>query len=586
MKLPSLHHITDQLTHTVKRFPWVVTVAICKAAVLWRHIESAGNEEEVNLMTRLAYPLFLATPLMMAIQLISERKQWRAPFIIGTNLLAFAILTFYFFTLPTEPASGDFYRFMLFMVASHLFVAFAPFLGSGKINGFWQFNKTLFLQSLNATLYAVTLYIGLLIAVKTVEYLFNITYLIKIEGDLFVLIAVVFHTLFFLSKIPPKLVELDEETSYPAGLKIFTQYVLLPLEVVYMVILYAYTFKIIFQWKLPDGGVAYLVMAFSIAGILALLLLHPLREYAKEKWVRLFSKRFYLALLPLIALLFIGIFRRINDYGITENRYIIAVLAVWLAVTTLYFLTSKLADIRWIPVSLSAIALLLAIGPWNIFVVARNSQIRTFEQILTGNKLLDAKGQISGKVSVRSQDYRQLESIIQFFRSRKMTGLEPYFAGLPARKQDTFAHYNQMEQILGDHIINKPSELGINNNYVNYSSRAIIKDSSSVPVQNFNHMKFIQINLTTQVNAAPYALKTSGHGRFIDIYKDEKKVTTLDLASMIRKLKSEYGIYSDQIPQNSLMITYKTSSEDIAIVFSNINRGGDSYYGEAVLLYK
>lgn len=537
-------------------------------------------------MIRLVYPLFLATPLLIATQLTSEQKHWKPSLVIGINLLLSAILALYFFTIPNEPSSIDFYRFMLFMVACHFFVAYAPFLSKSQSNGFWQFNKTLFLQFLNASLYAITLYIGLLIAVKTVEYLFNITYLIKIESDLFVLIAVVFHSLFFLSKIPANLHSLNDETNYPAGLKIFTQYVLLPLEVVYMVILYAYTVRILFKWKLPDGGVAYLVMAFSIAGILALLLLHPLRESVREKWVRLFSKRFYLALLPLIVLLFIGIFRRINDYGITENRYIIAVLAFWLAGTTIYFLVNKLADIRWIPVSLSAIALLLAIGPWNIFVVARHSQIRTFEKILQDNKMLNSSGHISGKVSVDLEDFRQLESIIQFFNTRKQKGLEKYFPGLKKKYKTDYQHYEEMRQILAGHVVNKPDNLGRYGNYANFSSRSPENENATLSISGFNQLAYFQLNQSTQLKSGPYKLDVSANGRFIHLYKNGSKLNTWDLSEKIRTLKSAYGHNFDSVPASEMMIRYTTADEDVAIAFSSINQGTDYYFGEGMLLIR
>jgi hypothetical protein len=586
IKIPSLHIISAQITLTFRRFPWVVVLVVCKAAVLWRLIESAGNEEEVNLMTRLAYPLFLATPLTIAIQLIAERKQWNAALVNGTNLLVITILTFYFFTLAEKPTPGDFYRFMLFMVASHLFVAYSAFLGKGKSNGFWQLNKTFFLQFLNASLYAITLYVGLIIAVKTVEYLFNITYLFKIEGDLFVLIAVVFHTLFFLSRIPANLDELDADSSYPTGLKIFTQYVLLPLEVVYMVILYAYTFKILFQWKLPEGGVAYLVMAFSIAGVLALLLLHPLRELAREKWVRLFSQRFYLALLPLIILLFIGIFKRINDYGITENRYIIAVLAFWLAGTTVYFLISKVKDIRLIPVSLSVIALLLAIGPWNIFAVARKSQINAFDKILTKNKLLNAENKIAGKVAVSAEEYKQLKSIIQFFRIRKQEGLEKYFTGLKSKYGMEFQHFDQMDELLAEHISNSRNDLGRNGNYVSFSSRSPESDGSTVLITNLNQLKFFAFNETTNLKIPPFVIDVSAKGRFINIYKNGSKLKTWDLSEKIRVLKSEFGTFSDKVPANALTLRYTTTRDDITIIFSSVNQSADYYYGEGVFVFK
>ena len=45
---------------------------------------------------------------------------------------------------------------------------------------------------------------------------------------LWIVIAGVFETWFFLAGVPKNLEELDESDDYPKGLKIFTQYVLLP----------------------------------------------------------------------------------------------------------------------------------------------------------------------------------------------------------------------------------------------------------------------------------------------------------------------------------------------------------------------
>jgi hypothetical protein len=140
------------------------------------------------------------------------------------------------------------------MAGAHLVVSFAPFIGFDEPNGFGQFNKTLFLQFLSASLYSLTLYIGLLIAIHAIKYLFNVEFSDQIEMDLAIVIFTFFHTVFFLNKIPDDLHNLDQQTDYPNGLKIFTQYVLLPLEVVYLIILYAYTGKILFQWKLPEGS--------------------------------------------------------------------------------------------------------------------------------------------------------------------------------------------------------------------------------------------------------------------------------------------------------------------------------------------
>ena len=225
---------------------------------------------------------------------------------------------------------------------------------------------------------------------------------------------------------------LESQKAYSRGVKLFTQYVLLPLEVVYLLILYVYTAKILIQWQLPQGGVAYLVMAFSVAGIFALLLLYPIRDSAEERWIRIFTRWFYLALFPLIVLLGVAIFRRIGEYGVTENRYLVAALAVWLTGITIYFLISKKDDIRWIPLSLFVASFLLAVGPWSIFAYSRQNQAKRFGVLLEKYDLLDSRGKIARKDTLPREDYERLVSGVRYFRDRNEIGtLNPFFDSLP-----------------------------------------------------------------------------------------------------------------------------------------------------------
>jgi uncharacterized protein YfbU (UPF0304 family) len=332
--------------------------------------------------------------------------------------------------------------------------------------------------------------------------------------------------------------------------------------------------------------VAYLVMAFSITGILALLLLHPLREHAKEKWVRLFSQRFYMALLPLIVLLFIGIFRRINDYGMTENRIIIAVLAFWLAGTTFYFLIHKRADIRWIPLSLSVLSILLVIGPWNIFEVSRKNQLRQFQEILAGYKLLDQQNQIFGKSEIPDEDYDRLISIIQFYRTREMYGLEHYFAKLKPKLGTTYKHYVDMENVLAEHVTSKGKSRFSSENYVNFSSNGPGDFDRSMEVDSLKKMRFFTLNTTTEFTTGKYKVTTQADGRFIHIHKNTEKVSSWDLSKTTDLLRDDFGSFSDQVPVKSLTITHKTESDRIMIIFRHLNRSGGVYSGEGIMLYK
>lgn len=76
------------------------------------------------------------------------------------------------------------------------------------------------------------------------------------------------------------------------------------------------------EWQLPNGMVSALILGYISVGLLALLLVYPIREQRGNGWIKIFSKYFYLFLLPLIILLVLAVTKRIDSYGITQYRYI------------------------------------------------------------------------------------------------------------------------------------------------------------------------------------------------------------------------------------------------------------------------
>ncbi len=105
-------------------------------------------------------------------------------------------------------------------------------------------------------------------------------------------------------------------------LEIIVDYVLTPALLIYTVILYAYMLRILIQWELPDGGVAYLVGGFIGVALVCRLLQELLVKRHFDWFYRYFP---YVALGP-IVLLWIGVVRRIGEYGLTETRvYLVAV---------------------------------------------------------------------------------------------------------------------------------------------------------------------------------------------------------------------------------------------------------------------
>lgn len=431
MKLPSISHLAHQSLLTLKRFPVVLADAVAgtAAAIALTEIEHATTES--LFLHRLLLTATLGLPLLIALALFAERRDWKGLAGLGGQVFGLLLLGGYYFTLPPDvyaPPLLHLIRFWLLLLSAHLLVSFCLFAGRGHGNGFWQFNKTVFLRFLTAALYSLVLFAGLAIALAAVDHLFEIHVRPERYLQLWAAIAGVFNTWFFLSNVPEDLKALDHEIEYPKALKIFTQYILIPLVVVYLAILYAYVAKILLTWEWPKGWVANLVLGFSITGIFALLLVHPIRERAENIWLAKFSRWYFVALIPLVPLLVLSIWQRIMQYGITENRYFVLVLGFWLAGIVGYFLLRRDGSIKVIPVSLCLISLLASFGPWGAFSVSENNQVSRLSELLGRNGILSGGTVRRATGAVPFEDQREVSSIVRYLHQvHTLRGIQPWF---------------------------------------------------------------------------------------------------------------------------------------------------------------
>lgn len=98
--------------------------------------------------------------------------------------------------------------------------------------------------------------------------------------------------------------------------------------IIYAIILYCYIIRILICWELPDGGVAYLVLGFLIVALVCYLLRLQLENRHYEWFFKAFPA---VAFAPLV-LLWIGVSRRIGDYGLTDSRLYLIVLSFLVSV--------------------------------------------------------------------------------------------------------------------------------------------------------------------------------------------------------------------------------------------------------------
>lgn len=430
MKLPSLGSLAREAARTFRRFPVVILDAcagtIAAIMLINREFNDRGGPEE-----RIFLAALCGVAFTFAIAVFAERRGWTRTRILVAQAAGAAALILYGLTLPAAPFIPPFIhitRFWVLFIAAHLLVAFAPFVTRGETNGFWQYNRILFLRSLTAMLYALVLYAGLAIALAAIDNLFTVHVPSERYFELFAVITGLFMTWFFLSGVPPQIARLETESHYPKALKIFTQYVLIPLVVVYLLILYAYMGKILITWDWPQGWVGNLVLGFSIAGIFSLLLVYPIQSLAENVWIRSFGRRFHFAIIPLIGLLLLAVWRRVGEYGMTENRYFVIVLGFWLAAMVVMAFATGGKHIKAIPLSLFLVAILASWGPWSAFAVSERSQRGRLMEILERNGMLrDGKAHApSGELAYA--DIREISAVITYMlRVHELDALQPLF---------------------------------------------------------------------------------------------------------------------------------------------------------------
>ncbi len=361
--------------------------------------------------------LFLVTILgiffFTAVSIVIERFCLKIKYSIIVYTIASIILVLYFIFFINELNKNNF-RLIAVIISLLFFIFYAGFIRNDKQNNFEIFTVKLFLRFFVAILFSGFIFLGLTFALITIDSLFEVTLHENLYFMLFMSVASVFTIPYFLCGVPDK--EFDYDSfDYPKILKILISYIFLPLLVIYLTILYIYSIKIAVTFTLPIGSLSIPIVIFSIFGILSLFLISPIQRKTDSKWLNIFSRLFYFALIPMIVMLYISIYKRIFDYGITESRYIILIIGLWLTGIAVYFIITKGRNKIIIPVTISIISILIFFGPWSAFNVSYYSQYRKLISILTENNYLESGKLVKKDILVSEELYDKINNLFSYF---------------------------------------------------------------------------------------------------------------------------------------------------------------------------
>ena len=571
-KLFSLEKLTQGIRLSLTKYPISILFAAIAAMLLIVITKTEGNAMEDLIPYIIGCAMGIS--LFFAIHTALENKTWPG-YIKGLlMLLGLGILWLIVTDIKNQMdfATDESQAIQIFGygLLTHLVVAFLPFIGNFKINAFWQYNKSLFIRAFTTVLYTGVLFAGISGAILAITQLFDVDFGSKIYAYLWFIMALPMSVIVFCAGVPTDINELESSTDLPKGLRIFVQFILIPLVVLYLLILYAYMGKIIVQWSLPQGWVTILIMVFSVLGMLAMLLVHPYQHQKENSWVKWYTKGYYVALLPLLILQYVAIFTRIGDYGFTAPRWAVLAITVWLTWITLYNVFFKGRNIVLIPLTLFITAFLFLLGPLSHKSISISSQTVKINRLLTELKMVK-----NGKLLVYKDNPKtdslmgELYSATRYLnRNYQKTGLEPYL------KYPTEAEIQKQTYI--EKASTSPSSANRNRIMDRYDRRQAIREILSNDLEKFNIHSYdsdretatstwFEIESQIPQNQIP-AGNWTHYYPIEDIYINEDYESTVSSRPDFIKIKRNKGATNGDVGSN---VTLIVNGEEIEIPIQN-----------------
>ncbi|HBR69012.1 MAG TPA: hypothetical protein DEA55_06525 [Rhodospirillaceae bacterium] len=400
------------LKETAKRFPLSAACVAVLFAVVFAVIHDLIDDDE-EFFGRIAVLSVCGYFWFGAAKLLAESKGWDHAKYLAAGIPVFAGMGAIIFMSPQWGL-----HLIYIIPALLLAVVVAGYVIKNNDDlSFWFFNRMTWFGVAMAYIAGIVMAGGLSLALLSVHYLFDLKFDEKIYGDIWSFSCILLGPLYALSWVPKKFSFVKEECNDPPGLAFMVNWIAAPLVAIYMLILYAYFVKILVVGELPKGHLSYMVSGFGAAGVLTYLFSWPLRETGTPL-LRFVHRFFFPALLIPVAMQFLAIGVRIGEYGITEQRYLVALSAVWFAIVAVAF-TIKKPPIKFIPATLAVLMALASFGPWGGVSVSGNSQFHRLEKLLTQYEILQGGKIVKTQKEIPFADRQNISSIIDYLNQTK-----------------------------------------------------------------------------------------------------------------------------------------------------------------------
>ncbi len=425
----------DELIDTVKRFPLSVLCALSMFTLSILLVHEVIDEKE-EFIGRIFAVLGCCYFWFGISKLMSESQDWS----IGKYLIVSAIVAA---GLAALFGFSDLWGMHLIFVVPALLLGlmFAPYLTGGDDISVWFFNRIMWFGVIVSYVALFMFAGGLSLALGAIHTLFEVKIDEKVYADIWLFASMVLGPLYALSWVPKNFEFTDEDCSDPPGLRFIANWISAPMVFIYLLILYAYFIKIVITGEVPNGMLAYMITGFAGAGIITYLISWPMRNTGTVQ-LRLFFKIFFPMLLIPVGFHFYAIWERVSAYGITEQRYMILLSAIWFAILVCSNIVSKM-PIKAIPATLCMLLVFASFGPWGGVSLSGVSQFSRLEKLLVKYDILKDGEIVKAENDIPFEDRLNISSILDYLcQSERDYYLEPWFKDAAAKDDKEWSCYS------------------------------------------------------------------------------------------------------------------------------------------------
>ena len=405
------------MKNSVKRFPITVFISII-FVIVQIYINELGYENNqdireyyyrIRMVIGLGIPLSLCLGFINEVFFTKEKIKQALSYVIG-----FVILTLYYMFFLKGINTVSVVRYTGTVIFLIIGIFYIPRLRN-KEN--YEFHVLSVNTSIAVTfIYSAVLYFGIIAILFTIDRLFDVNIDGKYYYYTFLIVTFIFGISLFVSKLDD-IKENYGDRDYSSALKILLIYIVIPLITIYTLILYVYFAKIIITREWPKGLVSNLVLWYSALSVFIIFLITPMVE--ENKIAKAFKIWFPKLILPILLMMFMSMYQRVDQYGITENRYFIIALGLWVTGIMIYFSLVKPLRNIIIPITLSLVVLNSVYGPLSALNISINSQNKRLSKLLTTNDFL-IDGKLIKKNNVSKEEQREISNIVEYFSNREL----------------------------------------------------------------------------------------------------------------------------------------------------------------------